>query len=65
MAVAKRDLTRLINSGMDPDEIEDAMEDEAPRLKEPKVPRTRMDIGRKRGPARSPRPWLKGVKDDV
>lgn len=62
--MAKRDLTRLVNTGVDPDEIADMMEDEAPRLKEPRDPRTRMNTGRKRGPTRAPRPWLKGLNDD-
>lgn len=55
--MGKRDLTRLVNSGIDPDELEDLTE-ETPRLKDREGPRDRMDTGRKRGTPRSPRPWV-------
>jgi len=55
--MGKRDLTRLVNSGLDPDDLEDLTE-EAPRLKDREAPRDRVVPARKRGATRSPRPWV-------
>lgn len=50
--MGKRDLTRLVNLGLDADEIED-LTDEVPRLKEPKIEKP----AKIKGFRRAPRPW--------